>query len=109
MRNTTFNLPPELLAKAKAYAARNGTSMTAIVREHLQAVTAESTDDPKPDALLAFSKGLVSRADTLEAVGLRDYAELLVTLGEHALVPPRPPEHQIQNEAVTFERVWREA
>ena len=50
LKNTTFNLPDELVARAKSYAAAHGTTMTALVREHLEAVTADGvvrvTDDP---------------------------------------------------------------
>lgn len=107
MRNTTFNLPEDLIARAKAYAARNGTSMTAIIRDHLEAVTASRSAEGVPDVLTGFARGLVSREDALSALGLRDYAELLVALGDHDLVPPRPPEHEIENQAVAFERLWR--
>ena len=41
LRNTTFNLPDDLVARAKSYAATHGTTMTAIIREHLEAVTSD--------------------------------------------------------------------
>jgi len=43
LKNTTFNLPDDLVARAKAYAAAHGTTMTAIVREHLEAVLKRCT------------------------------------------------------------------
>ena len=36
-KNTTLNLPASLIARTKAYAAAEGTTMTAIVRSHLEA------------------------------------------------------------------------
>jgi plasmid stability protein len=45
LKNTTFNLPEDLVARAKAYAASHGTTMTAIVREHLTTVTSDHGDN----------------------------------------------------------------
>ena len=39
LKNTTMNLPDELVARVRAYAAQNQTTMTAIVREHFEAIT----------------------------------------------------------------------
>ena len=36
LKNTTMNLPDELVAKVEAYAARHRTTVTAIVREHFE-------------------------------------------------------------------------
>jgi hypothetical protein len=61
------------------------------------------------DILRAFAGGLTTREDAVSALGLRDYAELLVALGEHDLAPPRPTEHEVELQAVEFERVWSSA
>ena len=37
-RNTTFNLDDELVQRGKAYAAAHGTTLTALVRDHLTKV-----------------------------------------------------------------------
>jgi plasmid stability protein len=42
VNNTTFNLPETLVAKARAYAAAHGTTITAIIRAHLEAVTGDN-------------------------------------------------------------------
>lgn len=104
-KNTTMNLPESLIAKAKAYAATQGTTMTAIVRSHLEAVTAEP-EQPAEEPLQAYSTGLIGRDEAIRRIGVRDYAGLLVALGDAGLSPPRPPEHQIENEAATFARIW---
>lgn len=104
-KNTTLNLPESLIAKAKAYAATQGTTMTAIIRSHLEAITAE----PEQPAEETYSAGLIGRDEAIRRTGVRDYAELLVALGDAGLSPPRPPEHQIENEATTFARVWASA
>lgn len=83
--------------------------MTAIIRDHLEAVTASRPAEEVPDVLAGFARGLVSRENALSALGLRDYADLLVVLGDHDLVPPRPSEHEIENQAVAFERLWKSA
>lgn len=104
-RNTTLNLPESLVRRTKAYAAAQGTTMTAIVRSHLEAVTAEP-EQPMENALEAYASGIIRRDEAIRRVGVRDYASLLVALGDAGLSPPRPPEHQIENEATTFARIW---
>lgn len=106
-RNTTLNLPDALVQKAKAYAAANGTTMTAIIRSHLEAVTSDGSSPPQDDPLLAYSEGRLSRRETIRLMGLRDYAELLVRLGEADLPMPRPALHEIENQAVLFEKLWK--
>ena len=106
MRNTTFNLPEPLIARAKAYAADHGISVTAMIKDHLTAVTG-SEPEIAQDPLVAFSNGLLSREDAISSLGLRDYSDLLVALGDTGRTPPRPPAHVVENEAVTFERIWR--
>jgi predicted DNA-binding protein len=109
LKNTTFNLPEELVARAKAYAADHGTTMTAIVREHLEAVTNEAAPSVANDPLLSYSQGRLSGKDAIRLLGLRDHAELLVALGDADLPMPLPPAHEIENEAVTFARLWRQS
>ena len=107
-RNTTLNLPASPIARTKAYAATHGTSMTAIVREHLEAVTAEGGESGN-NPLQAYADGLMTRDEAILAVGVRDYAGLLVALGDAGLRPPWPAEHEIENEAAVFVRVWNAA
>ena len=54
----------------------------------------------------AYADGMIGRDEAIRRVGVRDYAGLLVALGDSGLSPPRPPEHQIENEAATFARIW---
>lgn len=105
--NTTLNLPDDLVARAKAYAAARGTTMTAIIREHLEAVTSGMEDPVAGDTLLAFSKGQISRGEAIRRLGLRDYAELLVALGDANLPMPVPPAHEVEDQAATFVELWR--
>ena len=104
-KNTTLNLPRSLIARTRAYAATQGTTMTAIIRSHLEAITAEP-DRPAEDPLHAYAAGVIALDETIRRTGVRDYADLLVALGDAGLSPPRPPEHQIENEAATFARIW---
>ena len=108
LKNTTFNLPDELVARAKAYAAAHGTTMTAIVRAHLEAVTSDAADRVEDDPLLAYSQGRLARSDAIRLLGLRDYAALLVALGDADLPMPLPPSHEIENQAMTFAKLWRQ-
>lgn len=109
LKNTTFNLPEDLVARAKAYAAKHGTTMTALVREHLAAVTSDGADTIASDPLVAYSRGLLARNDAIRLLGLRDYAELLVTLGDADLPMPLPPPHEIENQATTFVKLRRQS
>lgn len=109
LRNTTFNLPDELVGRAKAYAAAHGTTLTAIIREHLEAVTADATEERPIDPLVAFSKGKITKEEAITSLGLRDYAELLVCLGDADLPLPKLPAHEIENQVTTFARIWRQS
>lgn len=105
-RNTTFNLPEDLIQRAKAYATEHGTTVTAIVRRHLQQVTGYTPADPD-DILLAFSKGEIGKAEAIERAGLRDYAELLMALGKRGLAMPSLPPHEVREMTENFLRVRR--
>jgi len=58
LKNTTMNLPDTLIARVKAYAAEHRTTMTAIVREHFEAIVEperEIADDGPPPRLFKGS------------------------------------------------------
>lgn len=42
-------------------------------------------------------------------LGIRDYAELLVALGNADLPMPLPPAHDVENQALAFARIWKQA
>jgi plasmid stability protein len=107
LKNTTFNLPDDLVARAKAYAAAHGTTMTAIVRSHLEAVVGAQEPGASSHALQSYSNGELSREDAIRELGLRDYSQLLIALGDAELPLPLPPQHEIENQAALFERLWR--
>lgn len=109
LRNTTFNLPDDLVARAKSYAAVHGTTMTAIVREHLEAVTSNGAAPLTDDPLLAYSQGRLARNEAIQLLGLRDYAELLLALGDADLPMPLPPPHEVENQSVTFAKLWKQS
>jgi plasmid stability protein len=106
LKNTTFNLPEDLVARAKAYAANHGTTMTAIVREHLTTVTSDHEDTVTSDPLVSYSRGLLARDEAIRLLGLRDYTELLVALGDADLPMPLSPAHEVENQAATFVKLW---
>jgi len=57
-------------------------------------------------ALRSYSTGKISRADAIAAVPCRDYAELLVALGD-AGFPPRALTAQPADESeAAFEAIW---
>lgn len=57
--------------------------------------------------LLAYSRGLLSREHAIRQTGLRDYAELLVALGDAGLSLPLPPEDEIDRQAADFVKLWK--
>jgi hypothetical protein len=61
------------------------------------------------DALQAFSEGRMSSARAMQALGLRDYAQLLLALGQAGLHPPRLPEAQLAAMQRTLVSLVREA
>lgn len=107
-RNTTFNLDDELVQRGKSYAAAHGTTLTALVRDHLVKVTGFAPNDDANDPLVAFSKGTIDKAEAIERAGLRDYAELLVALGDRGLELPSLPPHEVQEMTENFLRLRRE-
>lgn len=108
MRNTTLNLPDALVQRAKAYASQHGTTMTALIRDHLERVTGyKDPQAPSNNPLVAFSEGRMSKEAAIRALGLRDYAQLLIRLGEHGLPLPKLPAHEVEAMADSFARLWR--
>jgi len=108
-RNTTLNLPDELVQHAKAYAARHGTTMTALIREHLERVTGYRAAPPQiDDPLVAFSEGRMTKEAAIKATGVRDYAQLLLSLGERNLPMPRLPGHEVEAMADTLVRLYQQ-
>lgn len=103
--NTTLNLPEPLLIKAKRYAAEHHTTLTAMVIEQLESVTSFTNDDP----LVKFSRGLLTKDQTIKAVGLRDYAELLVLMGNADLPLPMLPQEVIDRQAAMFAAIWKQS
>lgn len=86
-QNTTLNLPDGLVSRAEADAAFSENAIT---------------DNP----LLAFSQGRISRTDAIRMLGLRDYAGLLVALGDADLPLASAPPDEIEKQATTFAELW---
>ena len=54
-----------------------------------------------------FSLGLVSKEHAVEALGLRDYSELLIALGAEGLPLPMASEAELHAQSETFVRIWK--
>jgi len=61
------------------------------------------------DPLLAYSQGKLGRDEAIGLLGIRDYAELLVALGDAGLPMPLPPADDVENQALAFARIWKQA
>lgn len=60
------------------------------------------TDLPDTHPLVLYSRGLITRQVAIEQLHVRDYAELLVALGDADLSMPMPSAQQIEQEIKTF-------
>jgi hypothetical protein len=82
--------------------------MTSFEPGHLEAqavpVWSEISDDP----LLAYSRGRLARNETVRLLGLRDYAELLVALGDADLPMPLPAHQEIERQEANFTGLWHQ-
>lgn len=58
------------------------------------------------DPLVAFSGGRIARDEAIRLLGLRDYAELLIALGDADLPMPLPTPEEIEAQASTFVMLW---
>ena len=65
------------------------------------------TDLPDTHPLVQFSRGQISRQVAIDQLKIRDYATLLVALGDADLPMPMPSEEQIAQEVDTFRKLMR--
>ena len=63
---------------------------------------------PDTHPLVLYSRGQITRQVAIDALKVRDYAELLVALGDADLSMPMPSDEQIAAEVETF-RNWSTA
>jgi len=68
---------------------------------------AELTKQFARAVLRAYADGRATKERAVEVLGLRDYAELLVMLGDAGIEPPRLPEEEVEEMAETFAVIWR--
>lgn len=59
------------------------------------------------ETLAAFSTGLLSRSEAVRKMGFRDYADLLVALGNANLPMPMPSPDESQEQVETFRTIWK--
>ena len=95
--NITFALDDELIAAAKAVAARHGTSVTSLVRTSLEQQVAVDNDSSSTrasvvmQALIDYSLGFKPRIAVMAELGLDDYGSLLRLLNAASLPHPIVP------------------
>ena len=61
----------------------------------------------RTEALMKFSKGLLTKEQTINAVGVRDYAELLPMLGDANIPSPSLPEEELDRQIGMFVDIFR--
>lgn len=101
LTKATCNLPEVVVRRAQKYAEDNGTTLTALIRERLDELA-----DVKHDSLIEFFHGRITKEQAIESLGMRDYAQLLVALGDSDLPMPTIPNAQIEQQVETFSRLW---
>jgi hypothetical protein len=95
--NITFALDEQLIAAAKLLAARQNTSISALVRASLEQQVALDTEVASGgtsgvlQALIDYSMGRRPRTVTMDALGLDDYGSLLRLLNAAQLPHPLVP------------------
>ncbi|TAX58900.1 hypothetical protein ELI02_02040 [Rhizobium leguminosarum] len=65
------------------------------------------TELPDTHPLVQYSRGQISRQVAIDRMQYRDYATLLVALGEADLPMPMPSDDQIEREVETFRTLIR--
>jgi hypothetical protein len=80
---------------------------TVITDDHPQVGTGSDRNRSAVGSLMAYSKGLLSRQEAVRRLGLRDYADLLVALGDAGLSMPLAPADEIGRQAGTFAKLWK--
>lgn len=65
------------------------------------------TDLPVTHPLILYSRGQISHQVAIQALKVRDYAALLVLLGDADLPMPMPSDEQIKREVETFRTMMR--
>ena len=106
-RKSSPYIPPKMLAEAEKVARERRTTISAIVRRSLGEFAFPDRDLADHDPLLAFSLGKIDRHQAIEKLGCRDYATLLVALGDNDLPMPLPDPEDIERQAQTFAQLWR--
>ena len=61
----------------------------------------------RTEALLKFSKGLLTKEQAINAVGVRDYAELLPMLGDANIPLPALPPEELDRQVETLVDLFR--
>ena len=82
--------------------------MTSFKSEHLKAEAVPARSKISDDSLLAYSQGRLTRNEAIRLLGLCDYAELLVALGDADLPMPLPAHQEIERQVATFAKLWQE-
>lgn len=81
--------------------------MTCFVSELFEVIVEPEREIVDEHPLLAYSKGLLSRSEAVKRLGLRDYAELLVALGDADLPMPLPSPDEVDRQVATFSEIWK--
>jgi hypothetical protein len=113
--NITFSFDDALLTAAKVMAARQNTSVNALVRQALEHVVATdgavamSGSSGVAQALVDYSMGRKPRLATMQELAIDDYGVLIRLLNEAGLPHPMVPLAQREAMAVQLAEVLKAA
>jgi hypothetical protein len=97
------------LARAGPSGAADETAMPPIAHAAHNAAEPGAQHDVADDPLAAYSQGRLARSDAIRLLGLRDYAALLVALGDADLPMPLPSPDEVDDQAATFVNLWKQS
>ncbi len=79
--NITLSAEPEIVKEARAYAAKHGTSLNQIIRDHLASLTRQTERRKRAEEAIAFFRSLPKTLPAGEKLTRADYAEREVCRG----------------------------
>lgn len=89
MPNVTIHLDDQTHRIAKTYAARTGTSLSQLFRDHIISVAGSDEPGNARAVLERYSRREISSADAMSALSLNCYEDLVSTLVGAGLDLPR--------------------
>ena len=79
--NITLSVAPEIVKEVRVYAARHGTSLNQLIRDHLASLTRRAERRKRAEEAIAFFRSLPKTLPADEKLTRADYAEREICRG----------------------------